>query len=671
LISRIYVMNERLLNSKSAFLREAINQPVEWYTWSDEAFRKAKEEDKPILVDVGASWCHWCHVMDEETYSDPEVAELINKHFVPIKVDRDEMPDVDRRLQLAVSIITGESGWPLTVFMTYDGKVFFGGTYFPPEDKLGRPGFKRILREIIRLWREERNKLLSLANEVNKILLTKNFMNNELNNEFIENAISAIIGEVDLEYGGLSSQVKFPHPTIDELLLAHYFWSGDDTEKKIVEWNLKQMYYGGIFDQVGGGFHRYTTDREWWIPHFEKLLIDNAELILDYYNTYLLTKNVEHLDALRLTVDFVLRDMKLEEGFANSLDADSEGVEGKYYTWKIEEVKEALKNENEYKIVEKLFGLNKQGGLVEGRKVLKRFMDLEMLARTLNTTKEDALVWLNSIRRKLLEYRDKTRKKPFRDENMYTHANCRVAEALISSSIITGKGLHEGLLIAKKIGRTVSRRIDGGGDGNLEDYSSAVLLLINAYEHTGDVSFYDRFVDLGRKLLDFRTSDGFKDSFTSENISTTDTPNESPNSLALRALIKLSNIASDEFKIPEELIKKLVSSIIVDRSSFFAGLIYNLASLLKGIAHIVIVNEGDGKAELLHRTALETYYPFKIVEIIDESRKDFVNPVIRSMILAHREKGSRAYVCIENKCSMPIHDSEKLKELLKSEKFLG
>ncbi|MEM0174231.1 MAG: thioredoxin domain-containing protein, partial [Sulfolobaceae archaeon] len=540
----------------------------------------------------------------------------------------------------------------------------------PPEDKFGRPGFKRLLTEIIRLWKEDRNKLLELANEVSRILSLKNLTNNELNNEFIENAISSIIGEIDLEYGGLNSTIKFPHPTIDELLLSHYFWSGDETERKIVEFNLKQMYYGGLFDQVGGGFHRYTVDREWWVPHFEKLLIDNAELALDYYNSYLLTKNIEQLDALNLTIDFILRELKLEDGFANSLDADSEGIEGKYYTWTLDEIRDALKNENEFKLVEKIFGLNKQGGIVEGRKVLKRFVDLDTLSRMLNTNREGAISWLNQVRRKLLEYREKTRKKPFRDDNKYTLPNCRVAEALLSSSIIIGKGLNEGLQVARKIGKNVSRRLDGGGNGTLEDHASAVLLLIKAYEISGDVKFYDRFLEIGKKLLDFRTDYGFKDSDISDNISVTDTPNESPNSLALRALIKLAIINPDEFKIPDDLIKRLASSIVLERASFFAGLIYNLASLIKGIAHIVIINENDGKAESLHRAALETYYPFKIVEVVNENRKDFVNPIVRSMIYAGKERGSRAYVCIGNTCSMPISDKEKLKELLKGKSFI-
>ncbi|TRM78251.1 thioredoxin domain-containing protein, partial [Sulfolobus sp. B5] len=242
-------MNERLSNSNSGYLRKAVEQPVNWYTWSDEAFQIAKREDKPILVDVGASWCHWCNVMDENTYSNPEIAKIINENFIPIKVDRDEMPDVDRVLQNAVMAITGESGWPLTVFMTPDKKVFFGGTYFPPEDMYGRIGFRKVLLEIMRVWREEREKIESGSLSLSDIRVVYKSVDS-LGRNLLDDAFSYITSYYDKVYGGLGYGAKFPHTMVDLLFLNYSAVKGDDLGKKLGSFTLKKMYYGGIFDQV-------------------------------------------------------------------------------------------------------------------------------------------------------------------------------------------------------------------------------------------------------------------------------------------------------------------------------------------------------------------------------------------------------------------------------------
>ena len=616
----------RLKDSKSAFLLQASNSPIDWYPWSEEAFEKAKKEDKPVLVDVGASWCHWCHVMDEETYSDPEVVKLINENFVAIKVDRDELPDVDRELQNIVSSLTGESGWPLTVFMTGDKKVFFGGTYFPPEDRYGRIGFKRLLKEILRIWREDRKKIYEVANATSSLSISLNSVSPEW--QTIENSISMIVANFDLENGGLQGQMKFPHPTVDELLLAYSFFTGDDVEKKLSMFTLKKMYYGGIFDQVGGGFHRYTVDNEWYVPHFEKLLIDNAELLIDYTLAYEYSRDEELLDAIKLIYEFLIRDMKIEGGFANSLDADSEGIEGYYYTWTIDEFKEAIKGEDiDYwsKFFDVVYGRE-----VEGRKVLRRTVEYR------DFIKRYSLEKLNEIRKKLLEYREKTRKKPFRDCNLYTHSNARVAEALLITYPLLNKGLNEALEIVNKLGKVVTRRLDGGKEGLLEDYASSALALISAYEVTGEDKYKELAIELSSNLKD----KGY----------VFDSPSESPESLRIKALLKLSQLTEEKIDVK-----------IYDASpAFTSGILYSAMSYIKGIAHIVVVDEKDGKAKDLHFTALTTYYPFKVVEIVSDEKKDYLPSYIRSMI-NYNKGNSRAYVCIGTKCSFPILIPEKLK----------
>lgn len=644
----------RLKDSSSAFLRESAEQEIDWYPWSDEAFQRAKQDDKPILVDVGAVWCHWCHVMDRETYSRRDIAELVNRHFVAIKVDRDEMPELDRKLQRAVSSITGESGWPLTVFMTPEGEVFFGGTFFPPEDSYGRVGMKRLLLEIVRLWSQDRERLkrsaLSLADYAPST-------SSPLDLEIVDNAFSSIVSTFDIEQGGLSGTMKFPHPMVDQFLTAYSFWTGDHVGIKLSIFTLKKMFQGGIFDQLGGGFHRYAVDREWNVPHFEKLLIDNAELLEDYLVNYLASGDPQLRDAVEMTSQFVLRDMWVGEGFASSLDADVDGKEGGFYTWDWDEL---LSNSGEWRsLIERTFTLVGEGALEGG--VLRVRDDLGEIAKTLNMDVKTFLENLRKARERLRAYRDSTRRKPFRDDNLYTYPNCRMADSLLRSSVLTGKGREEGVRVASKLSRRVTRRLQGGGEGLLEDYSSALLLALRAYEVSGDLRFKDLALELGKEVLDFMTPNGFVEKRGSSEVPNMDTPNESPNSLALRGLLSLS-LLDDQIKVPENVISSILGDYM-QGPPFYAGSILSAGALLKGMAHIVVV-DADEKASSLHRESLLLYHPFKVVELVKEENRDMVVPLIRSMI--NQGQGSRVFVCVGNTCSIPVREPEKIKLLLKS-----
>ncbi|AWR93521.1 thioredoxin domain-containing protein [Acidianus brierleyi] len=641
----------KLANSKSAFLRESINSPINWYEWTEEAFEIAKNENKPIIVDVGASWCHWCHVMDK-SYEDPDVVKIINENFIAIKVDRDEKPDLDKSLQNAVFAISGESGWPLTVFMTPDKKVFYGGTYFPPDDFYGRIGFKKLLREILNIWKNERDKINSSS-----ISIIRHFNieegNTKLDFDLISSSYSAIVGAYDIEYGGIGNSMKFPHPKIDEFLLAYSAWTGDDLGKKLSLYTLKKMYYGGIFDQVGGGFHRYTVDREWLVPHFEKLLIDNAELILDYFNEYIALNDPEILDALDLSVDFVLRDLYLGEGFANSIDADSDGIEGGYYTWTENEFDEALGQKS--KEAKKIFGFYQLGGEVEGRKVLRLAYDMRDISKFLNLSINETISFLRNIRDELLKYRLNSRKMPNIDDNKYTYSNCRIAESLVLSSMVSGKGLNEGLNIVNKL-QKISRRLEGGQDGLIEDYASALNASIVAYEVTSQHKYLDMAIDIFNSLQKFRANDIFIDS--QGDIPKNDIPNESAISLLLKGMYKLELMG---YTNVSNTLKSSISDS--DDPSFTAGMLLTLGSYIKGGAHIIIIDEKDGNANKLHKEAILTYYPFKAVEKVSIDDKDYVNSLIRSM-MRESEGKSRAFICIGNTCSLPIFEEKDVKRLL-------
>ncbi|MDR7448168.1 MAG: DUF255 domain-containing protein, partial [Armatimonadota bacterium] len=285
-------MAERLKDQASPYLRSAAHQPVDWYPWGPEAFEQARREGKPILLDIGAAWCHWCHVIDRESYDDPQVAAIINQHFIPVKVDRDERPDVDARYQHAVQAIAGQGGWPLTAFLTPDGRVFYGGTYFPPVDQYGRPSFTRLLRHIAQYWEDHREELLRAAEEVHQRLAPDLAATapGELDPTLVDRAMEQVRRAYDPQHGGFGRAPKFPHPTTLELLIRRAYRTGDATLTDMVVRTLEQMGRGGVYDQLGGGFHRYSVDARWIVPHFEKMLYDNAPLLRVLVQAYRLTQ---------------------------------------------------------------------------------------------------------------------------------------------------------------------------------------------------------------------------------------------------------------------------------------------------------------------------------------------------------------------------------------------
>ncbi|MCY0849378.1 thioredoxin domain-containing protein [Sulfuracidifex metallicus] len=629
-------MVNNLSKAKSAFLREAAEQPIIWREWSPQVLEEAKREDKPILIDVGAVWCHWCHVMDRETYSNEGVAMLVNEDFIPVKVDRDEMPDLDRELQNAVFAISGETGWPLTVFMTPSGKVFFGGTYFPPDDMYGRIGFKRLLKNIAEVWKNKRDEIERSAFDPSTI----SFGGENLE---LSDAIIQIVGEYDLEYGGLGNSSKFPHPLVDTLMLNYSAISGDDVGKKVSLFTAKKMYNGAIFDQVGGGYHRYTVDREWKIPHFEKLLIDNAEIMLSLVKLYEATNDVDVRDALERTYDFVKREMDMGETFANSLDADSDGIEGYYYTWTLEEMERCLAED--FDLGKKIFGISKSEE-VEGRKILLRDLENEKLIQIMG--KDKALSKLNSIREKLLECR-KERNPPFKDINDYTHPNARMSEAMLYTSTLLGNSYDLPLKILRKVRSSPHRRITGNEEPSLEDMASVALADISAFE----ISSEREFLDYARDI-----SSAIREKIRSSKPYPLDSPNESSASLISRLIAKMSILEGADLKTEEV---KFAGS-----PSFYAGLIDTNFILQNGaLSHVVIVDEGDSLADQLQRTALLSFYPLKVVERVSDSERDHLPSYVRAMFDVKRGS-SRAFVCIGKSCSQPVTDQASIKHLLKT-----
>ncbi|HYF39589.1 MAG TPA: DUF255 domain-containing protein, partial [Gemmatimonadales bacterium] len=336
----------RLAESPSAYLQSAAHQPIHWYPWGEEAFAAAQAADKPVLLDIGAVWCHWCHVMDGESYENPDLADFLNQHFVCIKVDRDERPDVDARYQRAVQTLTQQGGWPLTAFLTPTGEVFFGGTYFPPDGKYGRPGFRTVLASVLEAYRSRRDQVQAQAQTIRRVLdeHLDEGAPGEVSPALLDQAISQMARAFDQVNGGFGSQPKFPHPGAITLLLHRWYDQPSEHIRTMLDRTLQGMARGGVHDQLGGGFHRYSVDARWIVPHFEKMSYDNSELLKNYLDAYALLGTGEYADVARGIVHWVREEgSDPEGGYAASQDADV-GLDddGDYFTWTRDEAAAVL-----------------------------------------------------------------------------------------------------------------------------------------------------------------------------------------------------------------------------------------------------------------------------------------------------------------------------------------
>src|SRR5271170_2025282 len=398
-----------LRNASSAYLRSAMHQPVQWHEWSEEAFAKAIGQDKPILLDIGAVWCHWCHVMDRESYEDPALAAVVNENFIAIKVDRDERPDVDSRYQAAVQSMAGQGGWPLTAVLTPDGKPYFGGTYFPPEERYGRPSFARVLRTMADVWKTKRDEVAETAGSVMAAIEhgeTFAGRSGQPSLGLVDKLVQHAVSQFDQHNGGFGLQPKFPHPSAIDLLIDTAVRTGNEAAKNTAEVTLKKMAHGGVYDQLAGGFHRYSVDERWVVPHFEKMLYDNSELLKNYLHGWQVTQNPalrETAEGMIAWVNQVLSDQQ-SGGFYASQDADvSLDDDGDYFTWTLEEVRAVL-NPEEARVVEMYFDVELHGEMHHNsaKNVLWVASSPAEIARTLGLRESTVRLILAKAKRDML-----------------------------------------------------------------------------------------------------------------------------------------------------------------------------------------------------------------------------------------------------------------------------
>jgi hypothetical protein len=516
-------MPNRLANETSPYLLQHADNPVDWYPWGNEAFARARAEDKPILLSVGYSSCHWCHVMAHESFEDPATAELMNRYFVNIKVDREERPDVDSVYMTAVQALSGSGGWPMTVFMTPDGRPFYAGTYFPPQDGHGRPGFPRLLQFLHEKWTEDREKVLesaqSLTEHLQKASARVAGPGVAIAHETTAAAVERMAEHYDTTWGGFGTAPKFPGPSNLEFLLAVHHREGSATEVgqaalEMVLHTLRAMATGGMYDQLGGGFARYSVDERWMVPHFEKMLYDNAQLARLYLHAYQVTGDEGLVRIARETLDFLLREMQDPAGgFHAALDADSEGIEGKYYVWTTEQLRGALGEDADLAIA--WYGVTDEGNFhdphhpeLTRRNVLSARPDLPGMLARFQLDEAALLERIDAIQAGLLIEREK-RVRPGLDDKVLTSWNGLALAAFAEAARVLDEPEYE--LAATRLADFLRESCwkDGrllhtwkGGlarvDGMLDDYAYVGLGLVELYKLTGDLDH----LEWARDLLD-------------------------------------------------------------------------------------------------------------------------------------------------------------------------
>ncbi|HZC66054.1 MAG TPA: thioredoxin domain-containing protein [Candidatus Dormibacteraeota bacterium] len=499
----------RLKNSASPYLRSAAHQPIDWFEWGDEAFARAKAEDKPILLDIGAVWCHWCHVIDRESYENVETAKIISENFIAVKVDRDERPDVDSRYQSAISAISRQGGWPLTGFLLPDGKPFFGGTYFPPDDQMGRPGFKRVLTAVADSYRNKRADLERAANSISEaVAQAEAFVGAraDFDAAVINEQIASITQLFDIRNGGFGDSPKFPHASAVDLVLERYQQTGEKHLLAVAESTLEKMARGGVYDQLAGGFHRYSVDERWLVPHFEKMSYDNSELLKNYLHGWQVTQNPTIRDTAESIIGWVNEVLSDREngGFYASQDADvSLDDDGDYFTWTVDEVRAVL-NPQDARVVEMYYDVEAHGEMHHNpaKNVLWIATKAADIARTLGLEESSVRLILAKAKRELLAAR-LSRSTPYIDKTMYVSWNAMFVSAYLEAGRVLPSALGSACraFALKTIDRMLvevwndktgfGHRIGGPAlHGSLDDQVFGVLALLDAYEATLDARYF-------------------------------------------------------------------------------------------------------------------------------------------------------------------------------------
>jgi hypothetical protein len=695
----------RLINEKSPYLLQHAYNPVEWFPWCDEAFEKAAAENKPIFLSIGYSTCHWCHVMEKESFEDSIVAELLNKVFIPIKVDREERPDIDSIYMTVCQMTTGRGGWPLTIFMTPDKKPFFAGTYFSKESRQGRIGLIDLIERVNSVWKNKRSEILASADQLTASLTEYvSYETEEV--EFSESDFTETFkyfdDRFDTKHGGFGSSPKFPSPHNLLFLLRYWKRTGEEKALKIVIKTLTEMRNGGIFDHIGYGFHRYSTDKKWLLPHFEKMLYDQAMLSFAYIETYQVTGDVFFSETAEHIFEYILRDMTNDEGgFYSAEDADSEGEEGKFYVWSIDEVKSILDNDSADVFI-KMYNLEADGNFADeatggntGSNILHVKNDLNNAAYEMGVDSLELKKQLLQMRNKLFEVRKK-RIHPLKDDKILTDWNGLMIAALAKAGRVLDKPVYTNAaqkatkFICDNLqlpdGKLLHRYRNGSSEiqAHLDDYAFFIWGLIELYESTFESSFLLKAIELQNKQIElfwdeslggffFSSKDGEK--LIVRNKDVYDGAIPSGNSVSYLNLIRLAKItAENHFNEYSKKLNKAFSSRVKESlpgsTMFLNALDFDFGPSTE---IIFVGNKEDDKFNSLINDINKTFIPNCITIFVNEDLTNNLMLETAGYLKSYKtvENKFTVYVCRDYECGLPVTTSEKLFEMLKKNKLFN
>jgi uncharacterized protein YyaL (SSP411 family) len=674
----------RLINEKSPYLLQHAYNPVDWYPWCDEAFERAKIEDKPIFLSIGYSTCHWCHVMEKESFEDEEVAKILNENFIPIKVDREERPDIDTVYMTICQAMTGHGGWPLTIIMTPDKKPFFAGTYIPKHSRYGRIGLIELLQKVVEIWKENKDKVISLAEQITseiKEALEKVEKGNIIDETIFTLAYKELEENFDPEYGGFGEAPKFPTPHNLMFLLRYWKRTGNARAIDMVEQTLKGMWLGGIYDQIGFGFHRYSTDRKWLVPHFEKMLYDQALISLACIETYQATGKEKYAVLCSEVFSYVIDNLtNTDGGFFSAEDADSEGEEGKFYLWEYSELEKIL-NQSELNFVIENFNIRKDGNYIDELKRSRTGKNIFHLSSELEGEKRK--IW-ESIRLKLLKHRN-NRIRPLKDDKILTDWN-----GLTISSLAKGYltfGVEDYIKIAEKSanfilknmltndGKLLHRFRDGEAkiNGHLDDYAFLAWGLIELYEATFKTKYLKKAIELTNKMIELFWDENNGGFFLSENEDVLFKQKEiydgaipSGNSVALLVLIKLSKITgrSDLNELTFKLVETF-SGTVSKHPSAYTFFLSAFDFLIGPSFEIIIVGKSSDDISKIQKLLNSKFIPNKILLYKPTDREDEIN-LIAPFLTHYKEIDGKTtiYICTNYECKQPVTSVEEMMRLI-------
>lgn len=702
----------RLINEKSPYLLQHAFNPVEWYPWGEEAFEKARNENKPIFLSIGYSTCYWCHVMEREVFENPGIARMMNEFFVNVKVDREERPDVDRVYMAAVQAMSGSGGWPMSLFLTSDLKPFFGTTYIPPVSQYGRMGFPELANRIHDLWLEQRDTIIESSRELIAILQKRTVSDTAVvGREFLATGYSQFLQQYDSVYGGFGVAPKFPRPVGLNFLLHYYGRTGEQAALDMVLTTLRKMAAGGIYDHLGGGFHRYSVDAQWRVPHFEKMLYDQAQLVNVYLHAYQLTQDDSYAAVAREVLEYVLREMTSEEGaFFSAEDAESavdpatpdQKAEGEFYLWRKEEVSMILPQE-ECEIVSFYHGLEEGGntladphGVFGNKNVLYRNRSFEETAEKFHTTPDVVKRTVEEGKRKLFEVR-RQRPRPHLDDKILTSWNGLMISAFARASQILGD--HVYLTAAERAAsfalsqlydrtnRILLRRYRNGEsrfEANLDDYAFFVAALLDLYEASFDVHWLERAISLTQEQINsfydeheggFWDTSGKDPSILIRTKEDYDGAEPTGNSIAVMNLLRLSYMTGNT----------QWRSMVEKTLTYFGGRLKQIPHampqmlvavdffLTKPKQIIVAGKKGNADTEQLLAEVRKRSIPNRVLLFADggEGQRflSSYNEFFEKVVMQNGK--ATAYVCENFVCQLPVTDAQALSRLISEDRQIG